>query len=133
MQPKNKVVSFRKRLYYYAWVILLASFLCLGLGEGFRQIFGILYIEILDVYEAGKYVTSWIIALQTVCWGLVGESLKILLFLKKNVGRHMSFDGAADTPGLDFWQSRGVRSLRLTSGATPAYLLTASMFPTCVF
>ena len=63
----------------YAWVILLASFLCLGLGEGFRQIFGILYIEILDVYEAGKYVTSWIIALQTVCWVLVGESLKFFL------------------------------------------------------
>ena len=57
----------------YAWVILLAAFLCHGVGVGSREIFGILYVEILDDYKVGKYRMSWIITLQTVFWGLSGE------------------------------------------------------------
>ena len=57
----------------YAWVILFSAFFSIGLGQGSRNIFGILYIEILDLYQAGEYVTSWIITLQTVFWGLSGN------------------------------------------------------------
>ena len=59
----------------YAWIILFSSFMCIGLGTGFRQIFGILYIEILDIYQAGKYLTSWIITLQVFCWGVSGKCI----------------------------------------------------------
>ena len=57
----------------YAWVILVAAFLCHGVGVGSSEIFGILYVEILDDYQVGKYLTSWIITLQTVFWGLTGQ------------------------------------------------------------
>ena len=57
----------------YAWIILFAAFLCHGLGNGSRQIFGILYIEILDIYQAVRYLTSWIITLQVLHWGLMGK------------------------------------------------------------
>ena len=40
----------------YAWIILFSAFISFGLGTGTRQIFGILYIEILDMYQAGEYV-----------------------------------------------------------------------------
>ena len=65
----------------YAWIILLSSFLCIGLGAGFRQIFGILYVEILDIYQAGKYLTSWIITLQVLFWGGTGKILADLMLL----------------------------------------------------
>ena len=58
----------------HAWIILLSAFFSIGLGQGSRNIFGILYIEILDLYQEGEYVTSWIIKLQTVFWGLSGNS-----------------------------------------------------------
>ena len=57
----------------YAWIILFSAFMSFGLATGTRQIFGILYIEILDIYQAGEYITSWIITLQTVFWGLSGK------------------------------------------------------------
>ena len=57
----------------HAWIILFSAFISFGLGTGTRQIFGILYIEILDIYEAGEYMTSWIITLQTVFLGLSGK------------------------------------------------------------
>ena len=56
----------------YAWIILFAAFMCHGLVNGSRQIFGILYIEILDIYQAGKYRTSWVTTLQTASFGLSG-------------------------------------------------------------
>ena len=57
----------------YAWVILFASFMCCGLTCGFKQIFGILYTDILDMYQAGRYLTSWIITIQVLHWGLMGK------------------------------------------------------------
>ena len=59
----------------YAWVVLCSAFFCLGLGNGSRSVFGILYIEILDIYQQGEYVTSWIITLQTVFWGFSGKQI----------------------------------------------------------
>ena len=56
----------------YAWVILIAAFLCHGLGAGSSEIYGILYVEILDDYKVGKYLMSWVITLQTVFRGLTG-------------------------------------------------------------
>ena len=35
----------------YAWVILVAAFLCHGICVGSSEIFGILYVEILDDYK----------------------------------------------------------------------------------
>ena len=61
----------------YAWVILVAAFLCHGVGVGSSEIFGIVYVEILDDYQVGKYLTSWIITLQTAFWGLTGQYLKL--------------------------------------------------------
>ena len=57
----------------YAWIILFGAFMCHGLGNGLKQIFGILYTDILDIYQAGRYLTSWIITLQVLHWGLMGE------------------------------------------------------------
>ena len=57
----------------YAWIILFAAFMCNGLGNGLKQIFGILYTDILDIYQAGRYLTSWIITLQVLHWGLMGK------------------------------------------------------------
>ena len=65
----------------YAWVILFASFMCCGLTCGFKQIFGILYTDILDMYQAGRYPTSWIITIQVLHWGLMGRKDIITLLL----------------------------------------------------
>ena len=56
----------------YAWVILMAAFLCHGLVNGSHQVFGVLYIEVLEIYEGGKFLTSWIITVQTTFCGLSG-------------------------------------------------------------
>ena len=40
----------------YAWVILVVAFLCHGLAAGTSEIFGILYVEILDEYQVRKYL-----------------------------------------------------------------------------
>ena len=83
----EKVIRHRDMDGGYAWVILFSAFFCLGLGNGSRNIFGILYIEILDIYQQGQYVTSWIITLQTVFWGLSGKYVldceKDILVFKK--------------------------------------------------
>ena len=63
----------------YAWVILVAAFLCHGVGVGSSEIFGIVYVEILDDYQVGKYLTSWIITLQTVFWGLTGKYITCII------------------------------------------------------
>ena len=65
----------------YAWVILFAAFLCHGLASGLKQIFGILYTDILDIYQAGRYLTSWIITLQVLHWGLMGKKY---VYLRQN-------------------------------------------------
>ena len=67
----------------YAWVILVAAFLCHGLAAGTSEIFGILYVEILDEYQVGKYLTSWIITLQTVSWGLTGRYIIPLVHIER--------------------------------------------------
>ena len=59
----------------YAWVILTCAFLTFELGNGFRQVFGILYPEILERYEAGQLQTSWIITIQVLHWGLMGKDI----------------------------------------------------------
>ena len=64
----------------YAWVILVTCFLCVGLGNGFRPVFGILYTDILERYQAGQYLTSWIITIQVLHWGLMGKG--VVFFLK---------------------------------------------------
>ena len=61
----------------YAWVILTSAFLAFGLGNGFRQVFGILYPEILERYQAGQLQTSWIITIQVLHWGLMGTKFFI--------------------------------------------------------
>ena len=70
----------------YAWVILFASFMCSGLANGLKQIFGILYTDILDIYQAGKYLTSWIITLQVLHWGLMGKKN---VYLTPNSTQHL--------------------------------------------
>ena len=57
----------------YAWVVMFASFMCHGLGNGLKQIFGILYTNILELYQADRFSTSWIITLQVLHWGLMGR------------------------------------------------------------
>ena len=64
----------------YAWVILTCAFLAFGLGNGFRQTFGILYPEILDRYQAGQLRTSWIITIQVLHWGLMGTYINKSFF-----------------------------------------------------
>ena len=63
----------------YAWVILTCAFLAFGLGNGFRQTFGILYPEILDRYQAGQLRTSWIITIQVLHWGLMGTYICVVV------------------------------------------------------
>ena len=57
----------------YAWVILFSTSTILGLLVGSRQGFGVLYPQILDIYQAGQYKASWIITIQVIHFGLMGK------------------------------------------------------------
>ena len=58
----------------YAWVILLAAFVSGGIGNGYFSVFAILYVEILERYQAGEYITSWVITIQLTAYGVIGVS-----------------------------------------------------------
>ena len=57
----------------YAWIILFAAFVSGGIGNGYFSVFAILYVEILERYQAGKYLTSWIITIQLTAYGVIGK------------------------------------------------------------
>ena len=58
----------------YAWVILVSTSTLMGILFGTRQGFGVLYPQILDMYQAGQYRTSWIITIQVIHFGLMGKT-----------------------------------------------------------
>ena len=57
----------------YAWIILLAVFFCMGISLGMKPVYGILYLEILERYQAGQMRTSWVVTSQLIQFGLMGK------------------------------------------------------------
>ena len=57
----------------WGWVVVLASFLTFVVVDGISYSFGILYVELLDYFNATKSETSWIGSLVVGLAYLVGE------------------------------------------------------------
>ncbi len=72
----------------WAWVILFALFLYNFLMTGTSKLIGILYVEFLDLFQAGTVTTSWL-----------GFTFSLSLVLSSTVGGHLK-------DGLNFHQIR---------------------------
>ena len=75
----------------YAWVILFASFTLFGIVNGFRDVIAVLYTEILDRYQAGQFLTSWLVTVQFVTYGFLGNP-SLAITANSNLRHSFKFD-----------------------------------------
>ena len=57
----------------WAWIVLLAAFMCNVIFDGIIFSFGILYIELLDFFKDSGGMTSWIGSVISGVYACVGR------------------------------------------------------------
>ena len=56
----------------WGWVVVFASFVIQSLTIGITYTFGILFVELLDVFDAGESTTAWIGSIQPALLYMTG-------------------------------------------------------------
>lgn len=59
----------------YGWVIVFSCFLQLLLCDGIINAFGVIYLEVIEKFEANSAEVAWILSTQKCVQGLVGNKL----------------------------------------------------------
>ena len=57
----------------YGWIIVFSCCLQLLLSDGIINAFGVIYLEVIERFEASSADAAWILSTQTCIQGLVGN------------------------------------------------------------
>lgn len=58
----------------YGWLVVLGSFLLQALTIGITYTFGVLFVDLLEAFDAGESTTSWIGSIQPALLYFTGQS-----------------------------------------------------------
>lgn len=57
----------------YGWVVVFAGFMLQTLTKGITYTFGVLFVDLLDFYQAGASTTAWVGSIQAALLNFTGE------------------------------------------------------------